>query len=204
MRILVRKKLYGNNTIMLQRVYYLLFIFPVWRDWKALNNELNSKDASIVKMVEKLKKAIEERQGIEAMLKAEVKEMNGRYLSEPTPYLTKEFWFKRHHDLPPVDGKLWRYLINPKAMGEKGAGIREKMGLETRKTSTAAYIPKDLEKFGIAIENEQDFDAVIPFNEPKESSNNKRSSRKKRPGESSQEHQARLKEMDENSSGEHY
>ncbi len=199
MKILVRKKLYGNNTIMLQRVYYLLFIFPVWRDWKALNNELNSKDATIVKMVEKLKKAIEERQGIEAMLKAEVKEMNGRYLSEPTPFMTKEFWFKRHPDLAPIDGKLWRYLINPKAMGEKGAGIREKMGLETRKSSTAAYIPKDLEKFGIALENDGDFDAVIPFNEPKQNSNKQKSSRKKRPGESSQEHQDRLNNMDNGS-----
>lgn len=197
-KVLVKKVLLGNGNIMLYRRTYVFFFIPAWRPWKLMNNDERSQEGKISAAVDKLKKEIEKLMETKSWLKAEVKEFNGRYESEPfyMPVKGKDYFYKRVPDLPPVDGS-WRAFINPKALGDKPQGIRGKMGLEERKTSKAAYLPSELSQFKINVEMDKEIevDSAYVFREP---SNNqgKKSPRKKRDGETDAEHKARLKRMD--------
>lgn len=197
--ILVRMKLYGNDNIMLQRRVRILFFFPAWRDWKLINNELHQHDAKIVSAVDNIVKLVDNRKEIEKRIKAEVKAFNGGHETQPF-YMTvtgKDRFYKREPDLSPVPGD-WRAYLSTKLTGDKPSDIRGKMGVPEHKSSNrTAYSLKELENFNIAIQMDDSIgaDTVMSFREP---SNNSKSdqSRKKRKDETPEEHQARLRRMD--------
>lgn len=229
MLITVRKVVYNNNEIMLQRRtwgFFFTFVFlcipflgwlallrPPWRNWKLLNNKLYKIDGKIDKKVNtELQKLLDERVTTEEWLKAEKKEITDskRYRrgeSEPFSYPVKVndyFFFRREPDLFPVDDG-WRKMLNPKLFkGSKAApnSIREKVGAPEHRDSSgiSAYMPSDLAPLKIAVEQNNDgLDHVMIFKEPSDKSS--KSDRKRRDGETEREHRERLRKMDRAKSG---
>lgn len=206
MYVTVRKVIYNSGEVMLQRLYWLAFMVPIWRDWKLLNNDLYYKDEEILKTVNKLKKLYAERKEIELWLKAEQKEIDDskRYrkgVSESFKYRIKagDYFYTRYPDLAPVDG-AWRSIFTAEFLGskKKAEGLRGEMNIPEHKSSgTTAYIPQDLAPFKIALNADGEFDSVVEFKEPQNQKSKSGSSRKKQSGETDREHQARLRRMDE-------
>lgn len=205
MKVLTRMVLYGNNVLMYQRRRYFLCIpfLYWWSDWYPLNNELHQKDLTIEKHVDKLKRLLQDRDDIESHLKEKIKELGGRHVSETFNVKTNEFWFRKHANLSPVDGK-WRSMLNSKLFKPGTSGVahtvRERANLPDHPNShrgKSAYVAKDYAQFSGHINVDSDVEHVIEFKEPSQN-RSKNNSRKRRQGESPEDHEARLREMDSN------
>lgn len=197
--ILVRKFVNNAKEVMLQKRSYGF----LWRDWRLLDSRLYAKEQELADCCDQIRKLLNERKEILDWLTAEKKEISDskKYrlgVSEPYELNRKdtEKLFPKMLPAGPVDGR-WREVLNPKLLGEKKkpSNLREEMGIpDYKKPNQTAYIPEQLSDYKLAIEFGEEMD-VMPFREPKQQQSSK-SARKKRPGESQEDHQARLNRMD--------
>lgn len=220
-RVKVRKKNLNGDEIMLQRssmpllmkifvtpvpLLWPLFWFDYWRDWKLINNTLYENEQNIARHVAKIEKLLDERKIIKATLKQEKKEIDDskRYRSgESAPWFMEVgfsdwLFFKRYPDLDPPEGS-WRKLLDKSVLDDKpkATGIRDRLGIDAHPQSSdvTAYTLDDCKSLKLG----GNFDEVLTFkdNQGKSQKSNNGSKRngnwrKRRQGESPEEHQERL------------
>ena len=225
-RVKVRKKSLNGGEIMLQRscmpFFLKVVVMPIpllwpllmldwWRDWQLINNDLYRCEHKTAKKLAEVEKHLEERKKLQATLKQELKEIEDskrfrRGESEPwlmeVKFLDKLI-FKRYPDLDPPEGS-WRKMLDKKFVEDKPkpTGLREKMGASPHPMSSGitGYVLEESHTLRIGDGDEMSPDSVRVFREPNKKSNSNngnRNWRKRRQGESPEEHQERLRQADE-------
>lgn len=212
--MLQRKALGGFWTI--------LFLFPLrivwkgpWRDWKLLDNEKYEKEFKIAKKLDEVKKLMVELKEIEAYLEREKKDVKSAIRNRldygEEQWITvkrKDQFYKRYPDInfDKKEDTKWRSMLSDKALGKaKPPNTRSHMNIPDHplgmRGTTGYMSEKDAKNYSLSVKfDDDDLDSIIsyrpPSNKGNNNSNGNKGSRKRRPNESPEEHQARLDEMD--------
>jgi len=196
----------GDDIIMLQRRKYLLPLpwFYVWKDWKCLNDPIHEKELLLVKLVKQVEQVLNDIDSIKKTLKAESAELGNHYESRPLNFKTDEWFFKKHEPLSPVPRKDWEYAIHPKLLNKVFSSVqttREKVGAEERHVvKSAGFLHPDVQNHKIHMDVSSEM-PMIPYRPPDSGNEGNKKDRKRRPGESDQDYQARMREMNKQQKG---